>query len=115
VAALAGLVALAGPASPQDPSSRGPSDPGAASSVEDAPARATRAREAVRLDEAASLYREAVGVRPDWAGGWRFLGSMAYERDRHEECRKTFERLVELDPQIGPGALQARRSAGKLE
>jgi len=33
-------------------------------------ARAEAARDAGRLDEAAPLYRKALGVRPDWKEGW---------------------------------------------
>jgi tetratricopeptide (TPR) repeat protein len=71
-------------------------------SFEDITARADRARESGRLEEAATLYREAVGLRPDWSEGWWYLGTMAYEKDRHGECREAFERLLELDPEIGP-------------
>jgi tetratricopeptide (TPR) repeat protein len=71
-------------------------------SFEDTSARATRAREAGHLEQATSLYREAVALQPDWAEGWWFLGSMAYERDRHADCREAFERLLDLEPQIGP-------------
>ncbi|MCG6928481.1 MAG: tetratricopeptide repeat protein [Acidobacteria bacterium] len=101
-AALAGFLALAGPVLPQNQDPSASAGGGAETSFEDISARATRAREAERLEQAASLYREAVDLRPDWAEGWWFLGSMAYERDRHEGCRDAFARLLELDPQIGP-------------
>jgi tetratricopeptide (TPR) repeat protein len=102
VAALVGAVALAGPASPQNAPSTPPASEGRVTSFEDISARATRAREAGRLGEATDLYREAVALEPAWSEGWWFLGSMAYERDRHEECRDAFTRLLDLEPGIGP-------------
>jgi tetratricopeptide (TPR) repeat protein len=102
VAALVGLLAQTGPASPQNQDSQPPLE-GTRAPFEDISTRAGRAREGGQLEHAAALYREAVGLRPEWAEGWWFLGSLAYERDRHEECRAAFEHLVELDPRIGPG------------
>jgi tetratricopeptide (TPR) repeat protein len=64
--------------------------------------RASVAREAGRLDEAARLYREGLKLRPAWAEGLGFLGSIAYDQDRYVECRDAFRRLVALDPKAGP-------------
>jgi tetratricopeptide (TPR) repeat protein len=102
VAGLVGLLALAGPALPRNQSPPTPTEGGDRTSFEDISAQAARAREAGYLEQASSLYREAVALRPDWAEGWWFLGSMAYERDRHEECREAFGRLLDLEPRIGP-------------
>ena len=101
-AALSGLLLLTGSPFPQNPDLSAPRTGGAATSFEDVSTRAAAAREAGRLEEAARLYREAVGLRDDWDEGWWFLGALAYERDRHEECREAFTRLLDLDPQIGP-------------
>jgi tetratricopeptide (TPR) repeat protein len=102
VAGLWGLVALAAPVLPQNQSGPAPAEGAKTTSFEDISARAGRARETGRLEEAASLYREAVALRPSWTEGWWFLGSMAYERDHHAECRDAFERLLDLEPDIGP-------------
>jgi tetratricopeptide (TPR) repeat protein len=69
---------------------------------EDRARRASLAREGGRLEEAAALYREAVALQPAWAEGWWYLGTLAYEADRHRECRDALARLVEIDPGIGP-------------
>jgi tetratricopeptide (TPR) repeat protein len=63
--------------------------------------RAASAREEGRLDEASRLYREALSLRPRWAEGLWYLGTLAYEQDRHAECRDSFRRLVALQPKAG--------------
>jgi len=97
-AALAGLLTLAGTAHPQTPSHPSPS----AASFDEVAARAEAAREGGRLDEARVLYREAVLLRPDWAEGWWFLGTLAYDADRHAECREALGRFVAIEPEAGP-------------
>jgi len=72
------------------------------SSFEDATRRAAASREAGRLEEATSLYREALRLRPGWKEGWWYAGTIAYDRDRFAECRDAFLRLVDLDPGAGP-------------
>ncbi len=70
-----------------------------ASSSFDAIARdAEAARAAGGLEEAASLYRKALALRPRWAEGLWAIGAMAYERDRYAECRDAFQRLTEVEP-----------------
>jgi tetratricopeptide (TPR) repeat protein len=56
--------------------------------------RAEAARAAGRLDEAATLYRQALAARPRWAEGLWALGTIAYEQDRFAECRDVFSRLT---------------------
>ena len=101
-AVLAGTLALAGAAVAQNQPALRPSTGTETTSFEDVSLRASRAREAGRLEEAASLYRQALDSRPDWAEGWWYLGSVAYETDRHADCQDAFGRLLELDPEIGP-------------
>ena len=55
---------------------------------------AAAAREANRLDEATTLYVKAVTLKPDWAEGWWYLGTMAYELDRYEQARDAFRRVI---------------------
>jgi tetratricopeptide (TPR) repeat protein len=78
--------------------------------------RAGSAREAGRLEEASDLYRKALRQRPEWAEGLWFLGTIAYERDRHAECRDTFRRFLALAPRSGPAwALQGLCQFGAAE
>ncbi|MCI0347837.1 MAG: tetratricopeptide repeat protein, partial [Acidobacteriales bacterium] len=44
-------------------------------------ARAEQARSANRIEEAIELYRKALSLRPRWAEGWWYLGTLLYERD----------------------------------
>jgi tetratricopeptide (TPR) repeat protein len=92
---LASVLVLAGAAR-----SEAPALPTAAG-FEETARRADLAREQGRLEEAAAFYREAVALRPQWGEGWWYLGTLAYEADRHRECRDTLARLVALDPGIG--------------
>lgn len=63
---------------------------------------ADAARVAGRLDEAVALYRQALDLRPNWAEGLFYLGTIAYDRDRFEECRDAFGRLCEVEPKMAP-------------
>ena len=60
--------------------------------------RAEDARSAGRLDEAAQLFRQALAARPRSPEALWGLGSIAYERDRHAECRDAFQRLTAQQP-----------------
>jgi predicted Zn-dependent protease len=76
--------------------------PPAPSSFDDLARRADAARAAERLDEADSLYRQALALRPKWAEGLFYVGTMAYDRDRFEPCRDAFRRLSVLEPKMAP-------------
>lgn len=52
-------------------------------------------------DEAISLYRQALQIRPTWIEGWWKLGTLFYELDRYSEGRDALRKLVALDPQNG--------------
>lgn len=62
---------------------------------------ATAAREANRIEDALSAYRKAVQIKPAWAEGWWYLGTLYYDSDRYPEGRDAFRRLVALDPKGG--------------
>lgn len=64
--------------------------------------RADASRVAGRLDEAAALYRQALDLRPKWAEGLFYLGTMAYDRDRFEPCRDAFRQLSAVEPKMAP-------------
>jgi len=80
------------------------------SAVADAPAEsfqsiakaADQAREADRLSDAIDLYSKAVRLRPAWADGWWWLGSIFYEQDRFSEAEGPFRRYIALSPKPAP-------------
>lgn len=74
----------------------------ASTSFEELARHAAEAREHERLEEAARLYRQALRLKPGWAEGWWFLGTLAYDQDRYPECSDAFRRLVDLKPQGAP-------------
>jgi tetratricopeptide (TPR) repeat protein len=58
------------------------------------------AREAGRLDEAVSLYRKALALRPaDREARWH-LASVLYEQERHSEARDVLRTLVRDHPNV---------------
>jgi tetratricopeptide (TPR) repeat protein len=59
---------------------------------------AMAAREAGRLDEAATLFRRGLTMRADWDEGRWYLGSILYERERFAQARDTFAALVARQP-----------------
>jgi tetratricopeptide (TPR) repeat protein len=67
--------------------------------------RAEAAREAGRLDEAASWYRKALALRSTWKEGWWALGTILYEQDAYADAAPAFRRLVSLDPKNGTAHL----------
>jgi tetratricopeptide (TPR) repeat protein len=67
--------------------------------------RAEAAREGGRLDEAVSLYRKALALRPAWKEGWWALGTILYEQDAHNDAGRAFRRLISLDPKNGTAHL----------
>jgi tetratricopeptide (TPR) repeat protein len=64
-------------------------------------ARANAARDANRLDEAATLYKQALADRPNWAEGWWSLGTIQYDTNNYAPAAKSFQRLVALQPKNG--------------
>ena len=58
---------------------------------------AEAARAENRVPEAIRLYREATRLRPSWADGWWYLGSLFYDQDRFAEAGKAFQHLT-ADP-----------------
>ena len=64
-------------------------------------AEANHARESDRLDEAVVLYRKALALRPAWAEGWWYLGTLLYDRDDYAGAAYALGKAVELSPQAG--------------
>lgn len=63
--------------------------------------RAAEARDANRLEEAATLYTKALALRPKWTEGWWSLGTIEYDQDRYAKAALAFQKLVALDPANG--------------
>jgi tetratricopeptide (TPR) repeat protein len=63
---------------------------------------AEAARDAKRLDEALSLYKRALELKPDWEDGWGNAGSIAYDLEKYSECAADFRRLTVLKPDLVP-------------
>jgi tetratricopeptide (TPR) repeat protein len=90
--ALALLVATAQP--PAKPTAK----PAAPARFDAVSAAAATARDSGRLDEAITLYRQGLALRPAWDEGRWYLGSSLYELERHAEARDAFAALVKRQP-----------------
>ena len=51
--------------------------------------------------EAATLYKQALALKPDWAEGWLYLGATLYQQDRYAEATDAFRKGIALTPQQG--------------
>src|ERR1700730_669028 len=67
--------------------------------------RAAESREADRVDEAVSLYKRALVLRPRWPEGWWSLGTLEYDRNNYPVAAKAFQRLLVLAPKHGTAHL----------
>ena len=63
---------------------------------------ADEARLSERLDEAISLYGEALKIKPKWPEGWWYIGAIFYQKDVYPPARDAFQNLVALEPDRGP-------------
>jgi len=64
-------------------------------------AQAEQARSANRIEEAIALYRKALSLRPRWAEGWWYLGTLLYERDAYRDAAVAFDRATTFSPKVG--------------
>jgi tetratricopeptide (TPR) repeat protein len=62
---------------------------------------ADEARDADRLEEAATLYTRGLVLQPRWAEGWWSLGTIEYDRDHYEKAALDFEKVIALDSSNG--------------
>lgn len=64
---------------------------------------AKRASAALASDpgEAASLYRQALTIQPEWAEGWFYLGASLYGESQYAEAKTAFQKAAKLAPQNG--------------
>ena len=63
---------------------------------------ADEARVSERLDEAISLYGQALKIKPKWPEGWWYIGAIFYQKDIYPPARDAFQNLVALEPERGP-------------
>lgn len=63
--------------------------------------RAAEARDANRLEEAATLYTKALALGPNWTEGWWSLGTIEYDQDHYKKAALAFQRVIALDPANG--------------
>jgi tetratricopeptide (TPR) repeat protein len=62
---------------------------------------AAQASQENRLEDAIALYRKALALRPNWAGGWWSLGTIEYDRDEYAKAVASFEKVIALDAKNG--------------
>jgi len=62
---------------------------------------ATAARQADKIEEAIALYRRTVTIRPDWAEGWWFLGTLYYDLNNFAEAAPAFKHAAEIQVKAG--------------
>lgn len=60
------------------------------------------ARLAERLDDAISLYGQALKIKPKWPDGWWYVGAIFYQKDLYPQARDAFQNLTALEPERGP-------------
>jgi tetratricopeptide (TPR) repeat protein len=65
---------------------------------------AAAARDAGQKSEAVDLYRRALALRPDWAEGWWYVGTILYDADQFREALPAFRKVHQLAPQA-PGVM----------
>src|SRR4249919_3697059 len=60
------------------------------------------ARDNKQLEQAITLYQQALKLKPDWDEGLWNLGSIAYDLDRYTACAPAFRKLAKLKPDSAP-------------
>jgi tetratricopeptide (TPR) repeat protein len=65
--------------------------------------RGDAARAANHLQEAASVYQEAVRVHPRWTEGHWYLGTISYELGNYRVCRTELEQVLKIQTKNGAG------------
>jgi tetratricopeptide (TPR) repeat protein len=65
---------------------------------------AEEAMNANRVPEAIRLYERATALRPSWAEGWWYLGTMSFDSNQFAKARDAFAHFVSVEhKQPGPG------------
>jgi tetratricopeptide (TPR) repeat protein len=63
--------------------------------------KASAAREGDRIDEAITLYAQALTLKPQWAEGWWYLATLYYDRDDYNEAARAFKRTAQIQQKAG--------------
>jgi len=59
------------------------------------------ARDADRIDEAITLYTQALAIKPQWAEGWWYLATLYYDRDNYNEAARAFKLTAQIQQKAG--------------
>jgi tetratricopeptide (TPR) repeat protein len=65
---------------------------------DDLAVRAATARERGQLEEALTLYRQALAARPEWNEGRWYEATLLYELDRYAEAKDAFSDVLRREP-----------------
>ncbi len=77
-------------------------------------AEAAHARESNQSEEAISLYRKALELRPQWGEGWWSLGTLLYDRDDYDAAAAALKNAVRLSPRSGIASVMLGLAEAKL-
>ncbi|HST51725.1 MAG TPA: tetratricopeptide repeat protein [Pyrinomonadaceae bacterium] len=75
--------------------------PAARQEFEQVAAQAAAARDGDRVDEAISLYKRGLALRPDWTEGWWYLATLYYDADNYAEAARAFSVAARQQPKAG--------------
>jgi tetratricopeptide (TPR) repeat protein len=76
---------------------------GSPDSFEELAARAGKALEADRVEDAVALYGRAVALRPQWSEGWWRLGTLLYDQGKFQQARDAFQHFTGVEKKAGAG------------
>jgi tetratricopeptide (TPR) repeat protein len=65
-------------------------------------AQAAQARDAARLDDALTLYRQALALKPGWDEGWWYLGTLSYAANKPQDAIEALRQITKRNPKAGP-------------
>jgi tetratricopeptide (TPR) repeat protein len=65
--------------------------------------KAETARDTDQNQEAIRLYQKLVELKPSWAEGWWYLGTLYYDSDQHAAAISPFHRVLALEPKNAEG------------
>ena len=62
---------------------------------------ATAARESDKVQESIGLYKKALTLKPRWAEGWWFLGTLYYDINNFAEAAPAFDQAAQIQGKAG--------------
>jgi len=75
--------------------------PGPQEDFDSLAAQASAAREADQVENSIALYRKALTLRPGWAEGWWFLGTLYYDLNKYVEAVPAFKQTAQIQVKAG--------------